>query len=146
MKAEKEQPSLSLQLPPLTSPIPFNWNYSVLLLQGRWTSTPRYSMASRWHIVLVQLQVKKLNRHFLLSLCPAGFTSSQLWLQNAARMAFGEPGVVRIHPKCSQSPWPPGQSWERRVCKAQDPELEMPRHSSKDTEFHWRSILGFNNL
>lgn len=64
----------------LTSPIPSNRNYSVLLLQGTWTSTPRYSMASCWHIVLVQLQVKKLNRHFLLSLCPAGFTSSQLWL------------------------------------------------------------------
>lgn len=58
--------------------------------------------SSRW---------KGWNRHFLLSLRPAGFTSSQLWLKNAAKMAFGAPGVVRIHPECSPTPWPLGQSW-----------------------------------
>lgn len=123
--------------PALTSPVPSTWNDSVLLLQGRWTSTPKYSVASHWHTVpggWFSSRWKSWNRNFLLSLCPAGFTSSQLWLKNAAKMAFGEPGVVRIHPECSQTPWPLGQSWEGRVCTAQDPKLGMPRGSSKDTE------------
>lgn len=57
--------------PALTSPIPSNWNYSVPLLQGRWTSTPKYSMASHWQCPRSCFSSgwKSWNRHLLLSLC-----------------------------------------------------------------------------
>lgn len=93
---------------------------------------PKYSMASCWHCPerLVQLQVKKLEQAFPVVSVSSWFYILTVWSETAARMAFGE---AVSGSECSQSPWPPGQR-EGRVCAAQDPELGMPRGSSKDTE------------
>lgn len=122
--------------PALTSPIPSNWNYSVPLLQGRWTLTPKYSMASHWQCPrsLVQLWVEKLEQTFAV-------VSVSSWFYI----------LTAVITECSQKGF-----WGARCC--QDPALAtgtelggkgLPSPGSQagnaqrllwgHREFHWRS-------